>query len=252
MRRKIVAGNWKMNLDFSQADDLICEVADILSDDDLSDRDVVICPPFPYLEMATDEAEEADFYVGAQNVCSKAAGAYTGEVSAQMLAAMNINYCIVGHSERRKIYFETNKDVSEKIDRLMEYDITPIVCVGENLTERESGNHFNVIKEQISEGLFHLSKDKIQDIIIAYEPVWAIGTGKTASSEQAQEIHKFIRTTIDEHYGQGTSECISILYGGSCNATNAQGLFAMPDIDGGLIGGASLNAKDFCSIVRAL
>jgi triosephosphate isomerase len=251
MRRNIVAGNWKMNLNFEEADNLIYDIAEKLNEADLADVDVVICPPFPYLELATDQAEDADFYVGGQNVSKFDNGAYTGEISAVILATMNINYCIVGHSERRKYFFETNKDVEEKVNRLLINEIAPIVCVGEVLEEREAGKHFDIIKSQIVEGLFGLDRIEFEKVIIAYEPVWAIGTGKTATSEQAQEIHAFIRSLIAEKYGSETADNISILYGGSCNAKNAKELFAMPDVDGGLIGGASLTADDFITIVKS-
>ncbi|MDR1726185.1 MAG: triose-phosphate isomerase [Bacteroidales bacterium] len=251
MRRNIVAGNWKMNLKFSQADELISEIAQELSEYDLTDVDIILCPPFPYLELASDASESSDFFVGSQNVSSFEKGAYTGEISAKMLASLQVDYCIVGHSERRKYFLETNKDVAEKVNRLLEENITPIVCVGESLEEREQGEYFSVIKTQITEGLFHLHSDKIEQIIIAYEPVWAIGTGKTATAEQAQEIHSFIRGLIAEHYNKKIADNISILYGGSCNAENATELFAMPDVDGGLIGGASLKAQDFVTIANS-
>lgn len=161
---------------------------------------------------------------------------------------MNVDYCIVGHSERRKYFFETNQDVAEKVNKLLALDITPIVCVGESLEDREAGKHFDVIKEQVSQGLFHLSAEAMEKVIIAYEPVWAIGTGKTATKEQAQEIHAFIRKMLAEKYSDDTAQEISILYGGSCNAKNAKDLFAQQDVDGGLIGGASLKAADFIEI----
>ncbi|MDR0789880.1 MAG: triose-phosphate isomerase [Bacteroidales bacterium] len=251
MRRRIVAGNWKMNLVFSEADDLVNGIAQALIECDLDDVEVVICPPFPYLELTSDIGEESDFSVGAQNVSKFDNGAYTGEISAKMLEDMNIYYCIVGHSERRKYFNETNEDIAEKVKRLFEVDITPIVCVGESLEQRESGNHFGIIKKQVVEGLFHLSNEQMENVIIAYEPIWAIGTGRTATSQQAQEIHSFIRGLVAEKYGKQTADNISILYGGSCNTQNAKELFAMPDVDGGLIGGASLKADDFVKIATS-
>lgn len=248
MRRNIVAGNWKSNETFNQADDLINDIAEGLRAFDSTDVDVIVCPPFPYLELVQDAAEDVEFFVGAQNVSKFDNGAYTGEVSAQMLQSMNVDYCIVGHSERRKYFFETNQDVAEKVNKLLAVDITPIVCVGESLEDREAGKHFDVIREQVSQGLFHLSAEAMEKVIIAYEPVWAIGTGKTATKEQAQEIHAFIRNMLAEKYSDDTSQEISILYGGSCNAKNAKDLFAQQDVDGGLIGGASLKAADFIEI----
>lgn len=248
MRRNIVAGNWKSNETFNQADDLINDIAEGLRAFDSTDVDVIVCPPFPYLELVQDAAEDVEFFVGAQNVSKFDNGAYTGEVSAQMLQSMNVDYCIVGHSERRKYFFETNQDVAEKVNKLLAVDITPIVCVGESLEDREAGKHFDVIREQVSQGLFHLSAEAMEKVIIAYEPVWAIGTGKTATKEQAQEIHAFIRNMLAEKYSDDTAQEISILYGGSCNAKNAKDLFAQQDVDGGLIGGASLKATDFIEI----
>lgn len=248
MRRNIVAGNWKSNETFNQADDLINDIAEGLRAFDSTDVDVIVCPPFPYLELVQDAAEDVEFFVGAQNVSKFDNGAYTGEVSAQMLQSMNVDYCIVGHSERRKYFFETNQDVAEKVNKLLAVDITPIVCVGESLEAREAGKHFDVIREQVSQGLFHLSAEAMEKVIIAYEPVWAIGTGKTATKEQAQEIHAFIRNMLAEKYSDDTAQEISILYGGSCNAKNAKELFAQQDVDGGLIGGASLKAADFIEI----
>ena len=248
MRRNIVAGNWKMNNDFPQADDLINNIAEELRKFDTADVDVVICPPFTYLELVSDVSEDGDFFTGAQNVSKFDNGAYTGEISATMLKSLGVDYCIVGHSERRKYFGETDQDVALKVDKLLAQDITPIVCVGESLHEREAGRHFEVIKKQVEGGLFHLNTDAIQKCIIAYEPVWAIGTGKTATKEQAQEVHAFIRNLIVEKYSDDVAQEISILYGGSCNAKNAKDLFAMQDVDGGLIGGASLKSKDFIEI----
>lgn len=258
MRKKIVAGNWKMNMNFQEANDLLDELsAQIEKEQQRQDVDVIVCPPFPYLEMAHDlSQDEKDenmvyFSVGAQNVSEHEKGAYTGEVAAGMLASMDVEYCIVGHSERRKYFGETDAQVAHKVEQLLQNGIIPIVCCGESLEEREAGNHFKVIEKQLSEGLFHLKPLDFSRIIIAYEPVWAIGTGKTASPEQAQEIHAFIRNNIQEKYGKETAKQIPLLYGGSCNPATAPALFAMPDIDGGLIGGASLKAEDFVSIINS-
>lgn len=248
MRRNIVAGNWKMNKNFAEADDLINSIEENLRQYDTTDVDIIVCPPFPYLELVSDVSEDSNFFVGAQNVAKFDNGAYTGEVSASMLKSMAVDYCIVGHSERRKYFFETNQDIAQKIDLLLQQDITPIMCVGESLEEREAGKHFDVIRKQVEEGIFHLKAEDMQRCIIAYEPVWAIGTGKTATKEQAQEIHAFIRKLIVEKYNDDVAQEVSILYGGSCNPKNAQELFSMEDVDGGLIGGASLKANDFIQI----
>ncbi|MDO5760251.1 MAG: triose-phosphate isomerase [Bacteroidota bacterium] len=248
MRRNIVAGNWKMNKNFAEADDLINSIEETLRQYDTTDVDIIVCPPFPFLELVSDVSEDANFFVGAQNVAKFDNGAYTGEISASMLKSMAVDYCIVGHSERRKYFFETNQDVAQKIDLLLKEDITPIMCVGESLEERESNKHFEVIRKQVEEGIFHLRAEDMQRCIIAYEPVWAIGTGKTATKEQAQEIHAFIRQLIREKYNDDVAQEVSILYGGSCNPKNASELFSMEDVDGGLIGGASLKAKDFIEI----
>ncbi|MDD3738599.1 MAG: triose-phosphate isomerase [Lentimicrobiaceae bacterium] len=250
MRIKLVAGNWKMNKSFSEAEELLFDISEELQNNK-SKAEVVICPPYLYLEMATDIAAENDFAIGAQNVSNFEKGAYTGEISAGMLHKMDVSYCIVGHSERRQYFNETNQVIAEKVKQLISNDITPIFCCGEKLEDRESGKHFEVVKSQIKEALFDLESDKISSVIIAYEPVWAIGTGKTATPEQAQEMHEFIRNTIKDKFTQKVSDNITILYGGSCNAKNAKELFACKDIDGGLIGGASLVAEDFVKIVNS-
>ena len=252
MRKHIVAGNWKMNKSFSEADDLISGIMDKLEEVTLdANTQMIICPPFPYLEMASDYSDESYFAVGAQNVSDQESGAYTGEVSASMLESMELDYCIVGHSERRAYYHETDEIVARKVDQLLKHNIRPIVCCGEVLDEREANKQFDVVKKQITDGLFHLTAEQFSDIIIAYEPVWAIGTGKTATPEQAQEMHAFIRSLIAEKYGKEVADETSILYGGSCKPSNAKELFANPDVDGGLIGGASLKAEDFIGIATA-
>ena len=252
MRKHIVAGNWKMNNTFNEADDLLNSIMEQLEEKELPrDTQVIVCPPFPFLEMTSDYANDSYFMVGAQNVSDQEKGAYTGEVSAAMLESMEIDYCIVGHSERRAYYGETNKTVAAKVDQLLKHGLKPIVCVGEVLEEREANRQFEVVKQQVEEGLFHLDAEQLQQVVIAYEPVWAIGTGKTATPEQAQEIHHYIRTLLAQKYGDAVADEISILYGGSCKPSNAKELFACPDIDGGLIGGASLKAEDFIGIVTA-
>ncbi len=252
MRKHIVAGNWKMNLTFNEADELLDDLMTELEKVELPrDEQVVVCPPFPYIEMASDYANDSYFQVGAQNVSDRDKGAFTGEVSAEMLESCEIDWCIVGHSERRAYYGETDELVAAKVDQLLKHDLHPIVCVGEVLEEREAGRQFDVVKTQVENGLFHLDAENIKKIVIAYEPVWAIGTGKTATPEQAQEIHAHIRGLLAAKYGKEVADEISILYGGSCKPSNAKELFSRPDIDGGLIGGASLKAADFMGIVTA-
>lgn len=241
-----------MNKTFEEADDLINDIMDKLEGLTLDrNTELVICPPFPYLEMASEYGDESYFAVGAQDVSEQDSGAYTGEVSAAMLESLQLTYCIVGHSERRAYHHETDEIVARKVDQLLKYNLRPIVCCGEVLQEREEGRQFDVVKKQITDGLFHLSAEQFANIVIAYEPVWAIGTGKTATPEQAQEIHAFIRGLIAEKYGKEVADETSILYGGSCKPSNAKELFANPDVDGGLIGGASLKADDFIAIATA-
>ena len=247
MRTQIVAGNWKMNKTFSEAEELIGAIASGLEGKELK-CEVVLCPPALYLEMASDYADESEFFVGAQNVSEHDKGAYTGEISAEMLNSVDVDFCIVGHSERRKYFNEDNYLLANKVNRLLDHEIITIYCCGEVLEEREKNIHFDIVEQQIKEGLFHLSEDEFSNIIIAYEPVWAIGTGKTASPAQAQEMHAFIRKVIEEKYGEEAAENTTILYGGSCNAANAKEIFSQQDVDGGLIGGASLKAEDFITI----
>ncbi|MDR1739931.1 MAG: triose-phosphate isomerase [Bacteroidales bacterium] len=255
MRKKIVAGNWKMNKNFQQAEELLNELAELVDTKAAPDVNVVVCPPSVFVEMALDlcrdEQERNIYAVGAQDVSTHTAGAYTGEVSAEMLKSMEAEYCIVGHSERRKYHNETNAEVGQKVENLLQNGLIPIVCVGESLEERENGTLFDVIKAQLTEGLFNLQAMDFSHIVIAYEPVWAIGTGKTATNEQAEEMHKYIRSLVEEKYGKEIARNLSILYGGSCTPQTAPGLFAQPDIDGGLIGGASLKAEDFVKIVNS-
>ena len=251
MRKNIVAGNWKMNNTFDEADALVSDIMTALETKELGQTMMIICPPFPYLEMCTDYSNDSYFAVGAQNVSDQEKGAYTGEVSAAMLQSMEVEYCIVGHSERRAYYGETDAIVARKVDQLLQHDIRPIVCCGEVLEEREADKQFDVVRRQITDGLFHLSAEQFAQVVIAYEPVWAIGTGKTATPAQAQEMHAFIRGLIADKYGKQVADDTSILYGGSCKPSNAKELFANPDVDGGLIGGASLKADDFMAIATA-
>jgi len=251
-RTKIVAGNWKMNKTFSEADELISSLLDRIDEQGKpADVDVILCTPFVYLEMARDLVEDMPVFVGAQNVSQFEGGAYTGEISAAMLRSMNIDFCIIGHSERRKYFLEEDSMLLDKVRAALRHDLVPIFCCGEVLSDRESGNHFEVVKSQLENSIFQLDEEDFGQLIIAYEPVWAIGTGVTASPDQAEEMHSFIRSLVKERYGEpGASEKL-ILYGGSCNSKNAGELFSQPDVDGGLIGGASLDAEEFFKIIQA-
>ena len=251
MRTNIVAGNWKMNLNFEEADELINNIVEFLENETLENVGVIVCPPAVYLELATDQAQDNDLYVGAQNMSNHESGAYTGEISGRMLASMGVNYCIIGHSERRKYFNENHEMLAEKVNMALKNDISPIFCCGEVLPEREAGKHFEVVKKQLEESLFHLQPGDFSNVVIAYEPVWAIGTGVTATPEQAQEMHAFIRKLLVDKYGHDLADETTILYGGSCNAKNAKELFANPDVDGGLIGGASLKSDEFISIIQS-
>lgn len=241
-----------MNLGFEAAQDLVLDLSDQLQGYHKM-TEVVICPPFPFLELATDLAEEHEglFYAGAQNCSQFSNGAYTGEVSAEILSSIGTGFCLVGHSERRKYFNETNAMVAEKVTQLLKHKINPVVCCGEQLEDRKAGKHFQVVENQIVESLFHVDKRKINNVIIAYEPVWAIGTSETATPAQAQEMHAFIRQLLEKKYGTETAYNFYIIYGGSCNATNALDLFSQEDVDGGLIGGASLEIDDFMRIIEA-
>ncbi|MDP9229464.1 MAG: triose-phosphate isomerase [Bacteroidota bacterium] len=252
MRKQIAAANWKMNQTYQQAEKLLDDVfeAKISLQEH---QQVIFAVPFPYLIMAKSEvAEEPNYDVAAQNCSHKKSGAFTGEVSAEMLHSIAIHYCIVGHSERREYFAETNAMITEKIKLCFENFITPIFCCGELLAIREAGNQNEFVATQLKESLFHFSPEKINEIVIAYEPVWAIGTGKTASTEQAQEMHAFIRSILYKQYGKKIASEIPILYGGSVKPGNAKELFSCDDVDGGLVGGASLIAGDFIQIIQAL
>jgi triosephosphate isomerase (TIM) len=252
MRTKILAANWKMNLLFHEAEDLIDGVYAELDELIDNENQIIICPPFPYLEMAVEYTDQSNILIGAQNCHWEDKGAFTGEVSPGMLKSLDVDCCIVGHSERRKHFGETNEMLLLKVKALMKNDITPIFCCGELLDERNAGNHFDVVEKQLNETIFTLDSFEFLKLIIAYEPVWAIGTGVNATPEQAQEMHAFIRSLIQKQYGKPIADGLSILYGGSCNASNAKELFAMPDVDGGLIGGASLKLNEFCTIFKSL
>jgi len=250
MRKNIVAGNWKMNKTLQEGIALAKDLNEVLAQKAVN-CDVVICTPFIHLASVAAEIDQTKLGLGAENCADKKSGAYTGEVSAAMVASTGAKYVILGHSERRQYYGETSETLKEKVVLVLENNLTPIFCIGEVLAEREAEKHFEVVNTQLKDALFDLSAEDFSKIVIAYEPVWAIGTGKTASSEQAQEIHAVIRQTIAGKYGKEVAENTSILYGGSCKASNAQELFAKPDVDGGLIGGAALNVEDFMGIIIA-
>jgi len=250
MRKNIVAGNWKMNKNLQEGIELAKELNEALKNK-TPNCEVVIGTPFIHLASVVNSVDTTKIGVAAQNCADKESGAYTGEVSAAMVASTGAKYVILGHSERRAYYQETPEILKEKVKLALANGLTPIFCIGEVLEEREANKHFDVVKSQIEESLFELSTEDFGKIVLAYEPVWAIGTGKTATADQAQEIHAFIRKTLVEKYGQEVADNTSILYGGSCNAANAKELFSNPDVDGGLIGGASLGVDKFMPIIEA-
>jgi triosephosphate isomerase len=251
MRSKIVAGNWKMNKNLEEAQSLTSEIMSMVADEVKSDTKIVLCTPFPYLLTVKNQlGTHARISVGAQNCSEHDSGAYTGEVSAGMIKSLGVPYVIIGHSERRQFFGEDGKLLSQKTDKVLANGLTPIFCCGEPLEIREKGTHEALVKKQMEEALFHLTADAIQKVVIAYEPVWAIGTGKTATSQQAQDMHAMIRKYLTERYGKDVAENISILYGGSVKPDNARELFSCPDVDGGLVGGASLKSRDFVEIIK--
>ena len=248
MRKNIVAGNWKMNKDLKEGLALATELNEILSNTKVN-CEVIIGTPFIHLASVAGVVNSSVLSVAAQNCADHTSGAYTGEVSAAMIKSTGVHYVILGHSERRAYYGETNEMLKTKVELSLASDLTPIFCIGEVLEEREAGKQFEVVEKQIKDSLFSLSPADFGKLILAYEPVWAIGTGKTASSEQAQEIHAFIRSVVKAQYGAEVADNCSILYGGSCNDKNAKELFANPDVDGGLIGGAALNVATFMGVI---
>ena len=252
MRQQIAAANWKMNLTLTEGEallDAITSQSIALKDNQLA----VFAIPFPYLAMAQQKiAGKQNMFVAAQNCYSKKAGAYTGEVSVPMLQSLGIQYVVLGHSERREYFQESNQLLAEKLDTCLELTVTPIFCCGEPLNIREAGTQNAFVAKQLEESLFHLTSDQISKVVIAYEPIWAIGTGKTASSDQAQEMHAYIRAQLAAKYGASLADQMTILYGGSVKASNAKELFSQPDVDGGLVGGASLLADEFVTIIRSL
>src|SRR5688572_22142107 len=252
MRQKIAAGNWKMNKTLEEANILASEIKGMVADEVKGDAKIIFCTPSPYLlPIKNLLGNGARISIGAQNCSEHESGAYTGEVSAAMLKSIGIPYVILGHSERRQYFGEDGKLLAKKVDIALKHGLTPIFCCGEPLDVRESNGHEALVKKQVEESLFHLDPSNVQKVVIAYEPVWAIGTGKTASAQQAQDMHAVIRKHLSSKYGNAVADSISILYGGSVNAGNAKELFACPDVDGGLVGGASLKSRDFTEIAKS-
>lgn len=250
MRRKIVAGNWKMHKNAEQTEDLLNElIAKIPTE---TKTQIIVAPTFVNLASAVAHLEYTNIDVAAQNVHEAEGGAFTGEISADMLKSIGVDIVIIGHSERRAIFHETDALIANKVETALEHDMTVIFCFGEQLKDRLSKNHFNVVENQLRDGLFHIDARDWENIVLAYEPVWAIGTGETASPEQVQEMHEFIRGIVRKAYGNDIAENVSILYGGSVKPENAKEIFSKPDVDGGLIGGAALKADDFVAIVNAI
>jgi triosephosphate isomerase len=252
MRKQIAAANWKMNLTLQQGEQLLDDL--LAKPYQLSGhQQVVLAVPAPYLAAAQAKVKGVQhFYIAAQNCYSKKSGAYTGEISVEMLTSLGIEFVVLGHSERREYFAESNKFLADKVDIALEYRITPIFCCGEPLSIREAGTQNEYVAKQLEESLFHLDEESILKVVIAYEPIWAIGTGKTATSAQAQEIQAYLRSVIASKYGGHVAAAIPILYGGSVKASNAKEIFSQPDVDGGLVGGASLNADEFAAIINAL
>jgi triosephosphate isomerase (TIM) len=253
MRKKIVAGNWKMNKNFEEGMALVTEIMGMLKDEYQGSCEVVLIPPFVHINAVSRMVVETlNIKSGAQNCSNHTSGAYTGEVSADMLKSVGVQYVIIGHSERRQYFNEHNDWLARKVDAVLASELTAIYCCGETIEERNANTHFVVLEKQISEGLFHLSVEQFANVVIAYEPVWAIGTGKTASTAQAQEVHAFIRNLVSNKYGHAVAQNTTIQYGGSVKPENAAELFAAPDIDGALVGGSALQSRSFVDIVKAM
>ncbi len=249
MRKKIIAGNWKMNNSNIETLSLLDE---LLKCNFSKKVRIIVSPSFTQLSLVSEKLKKSNIEVASQNMHSANKGAFTGEVSSLMIKSSDVFICILGHSERRTYFNETNEILKEKVDQAIKENIEIIFCVGEKLSDRKSKNHFEYIKHQLEKTIFLQSKDSLRNIIIAYEPIWAIGTGETASPEQVQEMHLYIRNLISKKYNTILADSVSILYGGSVKPSNANDIFSQPDVDGGLIGGASLNSKDFAAIVNAL
>jgi triosephosphate isomerase len=252
MRKKIVAGNWKMNMDLAEGLKFAESIGKHFKEDPSGKALVILCPPFIHLSGIAEILKHGKVALGAQNCAAEASGAYTGEVSAWMIRSTGAQYVIIGHSERRIYYHEDDKILNKKTLLAINSGLKVIFCCGEVLKEREAGQHFLIVKRQLQEGLFNLTEEQMDMIIIAYEPVWAIGTGLTATPDQAQEMHKYIRELVIEKYGNDCAKKLPILYGGSCKPSNAAEIFSKPDVDGGLIGGAALKKEDFIAIVKAV
>jgi triosephosphate isomerase (TIM) len=251
MRKKIVAGNWKMNKNLEEGLKLATEIVNMVKDEVRNDAQIVVCAPYISLYPISKILDAKNMALGAQNCHGKPSGAYTGEISAEMIKSVGAKYVILGHSERREYFKETNAELAEKVNIALKNSLTPIFCCGETLAQREKGIHIDFVNAQLTESLFHLSEEEFLKIAIAYEPIWAIGTGVTATSAQAQEMHEKIRTHIASKYGKKVADSTSILYGGSAKPDNAKELFSCKDVDGGLIGGASLKARDFVDIIKS-
>jgi len=252
MRNKIVAGNWKMNGTLEEGQKLTSEIVNMVKDERVNDVKVVLSPPFIHLPGVKKMIGEVNnLFVAGQNCSDKESGAFTGETSAKMLASFGVQYVIIGHSERREYFKETNLQLSDKVKQALANGLIPIFCCGEPLGIREADTQEDYVKKQLTESLFDLEADDFKKLVIAYEPIWAIGTGKTASSDQAQEMHAAIRNHIASKFGQELADDISILYGGSCKPDNAKEIFSKADVDGGLIGGASLKSRDFMDIIKS-
>jgi triosephosphate isomerase len=253
MRKKIIAGNWKMNKNWEEGMALTSEVMNMVKDEYSGSAEVILVPPFIHLQaVAALLKSSTKVKAGAQNCHQEASGAFTGEVSASMIKSSGCDFVIIGHSERRQYFGETNSLLASKVDIALKNNLQPIYCCGETLQEREESRHFDILRDQVSQGLFHLSAEQFAKVIVAYEPVWAIGTGKTASTAQAQEVHAFIRGLIRDKYDDATAENTTIQYGGSVKPDNAAELFSAPDIDGALVGGAALQSRSFTDIVKAM
>ena len=250
MRKKIVAGNWKMHKNAEETEDLLNDLIDKLPQE--SDTLIIVAPTFVNLSSAVEHLQFTNIQVAAQSMHQKESGAYTGEISADMLKSIGVTNVIIGHSERRAYFNETDELLAQKVTTALQHQMIVIFCFGEELKDRKENNHFTIVENQLKNGLFHIEAKDWENIVLAYEPVWAIGTGETASPEQAQEMHAFIRETIRKKYGTTVADTVSILYGGSVKPDNAKEIFSKPDVDGGLIGGAALKASEFAVIVDSI
>jgi len=252
MRKKIIAGNWKMNMTYEEGQKLTSEIVNMYKDESISDVDVVLNVPFPHISTVKKLiGSTANIFVGAQNCSDKEEGAYTGEVSAKILKSFNTDFVIIGHSERREYFNEENELLATKVKKALEHGLSPIFCCGESLDIRTAGTHIPNVKFQLTQSLFDLSPEEMSKVVIAYEPIWAIGTGKTATAEEAQEMHQALRRHIASKFGKDLANETPILYGGSMKPGNAKELLSKEDVDGGLIGGASLKSRDFVDIIKS-